>query len=62
MVKKRRRKLKIKNIILMFVFLSSIVFGAFCLKAYLNPYKEENFIEMGYQTDEIEFILSLSNE
>lgn len=62
MVKKRRRKLKIKNIILMFVFLSSIVFGAFYLKAYLNPYKEENFIEMGYQTDEIEFILSLSNE
>lgn len=62
MVKKKKRKLKIRNIIMMFIFLSLIIVSIFYLKEYLNLYKVENFSEMGYQTDEITFILSLSDE
>lgn len=62
MVKKKKRKLKVGNIIMMFVFLSIVVTGTIFLKDYLNPYKEENFIEIGYQTEEIEFILSLDDQ
>jgi len=62
MVKKKKRKLKIRNIIMMFVFLSVIIFGVLFLKEYLNPYKDENFIEIGYQNDEIKFIQSLDDE
>lgn len=62
MVKKKKRKLKIRNILLMFIFLSLIIVSTLYLKDYLNPYKKENFSEIGYQSDEIEFILSLSNE
>ena len=61
MVKKKKRKLKVGNIILMFVFLSIVVISIILLKDYLNPYKEENFIDIGYQTEEIEFILNLDD-
>lgn len=62
MVKKKKRKLKVRNIILMFVFLSIVVISTILLKDYLNPYKEDNFIKIGYQTEEIEFILSLDDQ
>lgn len=62
MVKKKKRKLKVRNIIVMFVFLSIVIISAVFIKDYLNPYKEENFIEIGYQTEEIEFILNLDDQ
>lgn len=62
MVKKKKRKLKVRNIILMFIFLSIVVISTILLKDYLNPYKEDNFIRIGYQTEEIEFILKLDDQ
>lgn len=61
MSKKKKRKLKLKNIGLMFVFLCIIAYGSISLINYLNPYKEEVFLNKGYSTSEVEFILSLDD-
>jgi len=61
MSKKIRRKLKVKNIVLMFVFLCVISLSIYFTMDYLNPYKEKAFQELGYNSTEIEFILSLED-
>lgn len=61
MLKKKRRKLKVKNIVLMFIFLCIISVSIYYIVENLNPYNEKYFIEKGYTSSEIEFILSLEN-
>ncbi len=61
MSKKKKRKLKLGNIALMFVFLCIIAYGCVSLINYLNPYKEEVFLNKGYSTSEVEFILNLED-
>jgi len=45
----------------MFIFLCIIAYGIVSLIDYLNPYKEEVFLNKGYSTSEVEFILSLDD-
>ncbi len=61
MIKKKKRKLKVKNIIMMFVFLTVITVSVYFMMDYLNPYKDKYFYDLGYQTDEVEFILDLDD-
>lgn len=61
MIKKKKRRLKVKNILLMFVFLSVITLSVFFVIDNLNPYKEKYFIDLGYQSDEVVFILKLDD-
>jgi len=61
MNKKIRRKLKVKNIVLMFIFLCILSLLIYFTIDYLNPYKEKAFQELGYNSSEIEFILSLED-
>lgn len=61
MNKKIKRKLKVKNIVLMFIFLCILSITSYFIIDYSNPYKQKVFQELGYNSTEIEFILSLEN-
>jgi LAS superfamily LD-carboxypeptidase LdcB len=61
MSKKIKRKLKIKNIVLLFIFLCILSASIYFTIDYLNPYKEKAFEELGYNSSEIEFILNLED-
>ncbi len=61
MLKKKKRKLNVKNIVLLIIFLCLIGIGMYYFMDSLNPYKENYFIEKGYDVNEVEFILSLDN-
>lgn len=61
MSKKKRRKLKVKNIVVMFIFLCMLSISIYYIVENLNPYNEKYFIEKGYTSSEIVFILSLED-
>jgi hypothetical protein len=61
MSKKIKRKLKVKNIVLMFIFLCILSLSIYFTLDYLNPYKEKAFQDLGYSSTEIEFIQSLED-